>query len=240
MIRVAVDAMGGDTAPQAEIADAAYVARSTLHRYFPDRASLLEAVRQFADEEIAAASDEAAIEAVRVNALGKKGSISELLKTLGGMSPEERQTRGAAINQLKSGITEAIATRKAALNGDIADLAPSEKFGALGLQRFLKPADLKGKPTIISVVPSLDTPVCQTQTKRFSDELAGLGDKINARNLVAAAGVPVSPGTDAPVRDSAAALAAINVMTSPYPTPTSAETLDQHAARSGRRRWGGT
>src|SRR5687768_10629061 len=36
-----------------------------------------------------------------------------------------------------------------------------------------------------------------------------MGDKINARNLVAAAGVPVSPGTDAPVRDAAAALAAI-------------------------------
>ena len=42
------------------------------------------------------------------------------------------------------------------------------------------PADLKGKPTFISVVPSLDTPVCQTQTKKFNDELSGLGDKINA------------------------------------------------------------
>lgn len=41
-------------------------------------------------------------------------------------------------------------------------------------------ADLKGKPTFISVVPSLDTPVCQTQTKRFNTELAALGDKINA------------------------------------------------------------
>ena len=50
--------------------------------------------------DVAAASDEAAIEAVRVGALGKKGSVSELLKTLGTMSPEERQTRGAAINAL--------------------------------------------------------------------------------------------------------------------------------------------
>ena len=75
----------------------------------------LDQLKSSISAEIAAASDEAAIEAVRVNALGKKGSISELLKTLGGMSPEERQTRGAAINQLKSGITEAIATRKAAL-----------------------------------------------------------------------------------------------------------------------------
>ena len=41
-------------------------------------------------------------------------------------------------------------------------------------------ADVKGKPTIISVVPSLDTPVCQTQTKKFNQELGSLGDSINA------------------------------------------------------------
>ena len=40
--------------------------------------------------------------------------------------------------------------------------------------------DLKGKPTFISVVPSLDTPVCAVQTKHFNQELAALGDKINA------------------------------------------------------------
>ena len=64
---------------------------------------------------VAGAQDEAAIEAVRVGALGKKGSVSELLKTLGAMSPEERQTRGAAINALKAEITEAITARKSAL-----------------------------------------------------------------------------------------------------------------------------
>ena len=46
--------------------------------------------------------------------------------------------------------------------------------------KTITPADLKGKPTIISVVPSLDTPVCATQTKRFNQELAALGDKVNA------------------------------------------------------------
>ncbi|AYM58762.1 MULTISPECIES: phenylalanine--tRNA ligase subunit alpha [Agrobacterium] len=65
--------------------------------------------------EIAAAADEPAIEAVRVSALGKKGSVSELLKTLGSMTPEERQTRGAAINQLKTEITDLIGERKNAL-----------------------------------------------------------------------------------------------------------------------------
>ncbi|MDE0229785.1 MAG: redoxin family protein, partial [Spirochaetaceae bacterium] len=41
-------------------------------------------------------------------------------------------------------------------------------------------ADLKGKPSLISVVPSLDTPVCAAQTSRFNAELADLGDKVNA------------------------------------------------------------
>lgn len=40
--------------------------------------------------------------------------------------------------------------------------------------------DLKGKPTILSIVPSLDTPTCATQTRRFNQDLAAMGDKINA------------------------------------------------------------
>jgi thiol peroxidase len=46
--------------------------------------------------------------------------------------------------------------------------------------KTITPADLKGKATILSVVPSLDTGVCKTQTKKFNDELSALGDKINA------------------------------------------------------------
>lgn len=44
----------------------------------------------------------------------------------------------------------------------------------------IKLADLKGKPSIISVVPSLDTPVCALQTMKFNESLAKLGDKVNA------------------------------------------------------------
>lgn len=40
--------------------------------------------------------------------------------------------------------------------------------------------DLKGKPALISVVPSLDTGVCAKQTKNFNTELSGLGDKVRA------------------------------------------------------------
>ncbi len=53
------------------------------------------------------------------------------------------------------------------------------RFADGALQK-ITPADLKGKPTIISVVPSLDTPVCQKQTKTFNQDLGALGDKINA------------------------------------------------------------
>jgi phenylalanyl-tRNA synthetase alpha chain len=64
---------------------------------------------------IADTRDEAELEAVRVAALGKKGSISALLATLGKMSPEERKTSGAAINALKDEVGEALAVRRAAL-----------------------------------------------------------------------------------------------------------------------------
>ena len=62
--------------------------------------------------EIAAARDEAAIEAVRVAALGKKGSISERMKTLGAMGPQERQTMGPALNGLKNRIADALTARR--------------------------------------------------------------------------------------------------------------------------------
>ena len=64
---------------------------------------------------IGAAGDESALEAVRVSALGKKGSISALLATLGKLSPDERKTRGAAINALKEEVTLALAARRAVL-----------------------------------------------------------------------------------------------------------------------------
>jgi phenylalanyl-tRNA synthetase alpha chain len=66
-------------------------------------------------QQVAAASDEAALEALRVATLGKKGSISEQMKALGAMGPEERKTAGAALNVLKEKVTEAIAARKAVL-----------------------------------------------------------------------------------------------------------------------------
>ncbi|WP_375380193.1 phenylalanine--tRNA ligase subunit alpha, partial [uncultured Sphingomonas sp.] len=64
---------------------------------------------------IDAASGLDALEAVRVEALGKHGRVTQLLKTMGGLSPEERQIQGPAIHGLREAVTAAIAARKAVL-----------------------------------------------------------------------------------------------------------------------------
>ncbi len=65
--------------------------------------------------DIAAADTLEAVEALRIGALGKSGVITGLLKTLGPMSPEERQTQGPPIQDLRESVTAALAERKAAL-----------------------------------------------------------------------------------------------------------------------------
>ena len=65
--------------------------------------------------DINAAGDEAALDAVRVAALGKKGSVSALLATMGKLTPEERKQQGPLVNGLKDTVTDAIAARKAQL-----------------------------------------------------------------------------------------------------------------------------
>ncbi len=67
--------------------------------------------------DVAAASDEAALEAARVAALGKNGAITALLKTLGTLPPEERKSRGSLINGLKERVNAALAARREALKG---------------------------------------------------------------------------------------------------------------------------
>ncbi len=75
-------------------------------------------LKQLEDESLAAisaAKDDSALEAVRIAVLGKKGSISELLKTLGTMTPEERKEKGPLINGLRDRVTEALTAKKNAL-----------------------------------------------------------------------------------------------------------------------------
>jgi phenylalanyl-tRNA synthetase alpha chain len=70
---------------------------------------------------INAAPDEAALENVRIAALGKSGSVSALLKTLGTMTPEQRKVEGPRINGLKDAVNAALAARKDALKSAALD-----------------------------------------------------------------------------------------------------------------------
>jgi phenylalanyl-tRNA synthetase alpha chain len=56
------------------------------------------------------------LEAIRIEALGKQGSVSALLKSLGSMSPDERREMGPLINGVRDRVTAAITARKAALD----------------------------------------------------------------------------------------------------------------------------
>ena len=64
---------------------------------------------------VSAANDLDTLEAARVQALGKKGRITGLMKTLGGMDPEERKTTGQALNVLKDEIAALIEGQERAL-----------------------------------------------------------------------------------------------------------------------------
>ncbi len=76
---------------------------------------------------IDAAQDARALEDVRVAALGKKGSVSALLKTLGGMSADERQVNGPLFNALRDKLTDAIQAKKAALDSAALNARLSEE-----------------------------------------------------------------------------------------------------------------
>jgi phenylalanyl-tRNA synthetase alpha chain len=66
-------------------------------------------------------ADLAGLEDIRVSALGKSGSVTGLLKTLGGMSPEERQTIGPRIHALREAVSEALTARKTGLEREALD-----------------------------------------------------------------------------------------------------------------------
>ncbi|MFN3723039.1 MAG: phenylalanine--tRNA ligase subunit alpha [Paracoccaceae bacterium] len=75
-------------------------------------------------EAVAGAASEAALEEVRLAALGKKGEISALMATLGKMDPEARKAAGAAMNVLRDEIDTALRAKKLAL----ADAALDERL----------------------------------------------------------------------------------------------------------------
>jgi len=68
-----------------------------------------------AEQAVEAAADLQGLDQVRVEYLGKKGKLTERMKTLGQLAPEERPKAGQAINQAKQAVQQAIEARKAEL-----------------------------------------------------------------------------------------------------------------------------
>lgn len=81
----------------------------------------LQVLTQSALEAIAQARDPKELEALRVQFLGKKGSLTEQLKTLGGLPADQRPAAGAAINQAKDTVNNALTERKEALDAAAAE-----------------------------------------------------------------------------------------------------------------------
>ncbi|MFZ5913683.1 MAG: phenylalanine--tRNA ligase subunit alpha [Pseudomonadota bacterium] len=78
--------------------------------------SEIEALTREMLQAVEKAQDLAALEAVRIQALGKKGALTERMKTLGAMGPEERKLAGAQLNTAKESLNAAIAARSEALH----------------------------------------------------------------------------------------------------------------------------
>jgi len=100
---------------------------------------------------VAAASAPDALESVRVEALGKQGRVTQLLKTLGGMTPEQRQSDGPRIHALREAVTEAITTRKAALERAALDARLASETLDMTL-----PADMPASGTVHPVSQVMD------------------------------------------------------------------------------------
>ncbi|HEU0117206.1 MAG TPA: phenylalanine--tRNA ligase subunit alpha [Alphaproteobacteria bacterium] len=82
-----------------------------------DSGDQLASLKQEILAAIAAAKDAAALEEVRVHALGKKGRITEQMKTLGALAPDVRKERGAALNVLKDEIAAQLDAKQKTLAG---------------------------------------------------------------------------------------------------------------------------
>ena len=76
----------------------------------------LEQVQSEAQARIAAVSDLAALDQLRVEYLGKSGSVTAILKSLGALAPEERKLRGDEVNRVRDALGQALNERKAVLD----------------------------------------------------------------------------------------------------------------------------
>ena len=75
----------------------------------------LEAIKSAAIAAVNAANDQAEIEALRVQYLGKKGELTAILKQMGSLSPEERPVMGQLVNEAKAVVEGLIAEKTTAM-----------------------------------------------------------------------------------------------------------------------------
>lgn len=119
--------------------------------------SLQDELTQLRDQalgEIAATADLKALNQVRVNWLGKKGPLTEVLRGMKDLTPEERPVVGALANEVRDALTEAIATRQTNLEAT----ALNEKLAAETLDVTLPGrATAQGQPHVLQqIIESLE------------------------------------------------------------------------------------
>jgi len=86
--------------------------------------------------EVNQALDLGALDRIRVAALGKTGEISQILKTLGSMAPEERKSFGAEVNRIKDDLSSTIKSRKSTLESEALSQRLRHEFTDLSLPAY--------------------------------------------------------------------------------------------------------
>lgn len=119
--------------------------------------SLQDELTQLRDQalgEIEATTDLKALNQVRVNWLGKKGPLTEVLRGMKDLTPEERPVVGALANEVRDALTEAIATRQTSLE----EAALNDQLAAETLDVTLPGrATVQGQPHVLQqIIESLE------------------------------------------------------------------------------------
>ncbi|HAE51372.1 MAG TPA: phenylalanine--tRNA ligase subunit alpha, partial [Tistrella mobilis] len=81
----------------------------------------IDSLKEEIEGRIAAAADLDALEEVRVQAFGRKGRITEMLKGLGALDPEARKATGQALNQVRDQLQTALEARREVLKAAALD-----------------------------------------------------------------------------------------------------------------------
>ena len=138
----------------------------------------LTAILEEALQAVAVANDINALEDVRVAFMGKKGSITELLKSLGAMDPETRKTAGQQINDLKQQVQDALNTKRDQMQQ--AELAQLKAQLALAESRLQRVQQLK------DTIPKKELDASASEVQSLKGQVAALAGGIGAKEALRA------------------------------------------------------